>query len=524
MITLINRTIRFWIMPFMLILALGCDDNFVNDSPNAPTNLRTATVGDGHTELIWDSNSSIEDGFIIEKSEDNTAEFVEIARVQASTYVDTAPMLLTKTYQYRVAAYRGQHVSEYSNTISLSYNLEIPGTFRVDTDVTDQVKLTWATNNNPSSQIYIERSPTGSDNWSTLATTPHSGSFIDATATTPGPWYYRIAQVSASNQTAFTEPVGAVYGLAITETKTANKISNYLGCPLSYQSFALPDQDLLLQFSKAWGQINYSFYISRLSDGSMMTSNSITDSQLKITVTPNQLYFLSDSNPGNGRVLQLHRTSDGGVVNTIRVSNQTRAGIISNSKAIALVQNPIVGKDELVEIDINSGEISFVRESVSSELVTTSTNGHYLLVENNGIARVYDQNHLQVATWNIGSFKKAIYSQDGDELMVQYGESIETFNTTSYNRKIQVDLKSLYSYASYSPDQRIYTTYCNHHPLPSTWIQSIDSNSGQVERISVRGKPVMTYVLSSGKMLVAYTDSIRTYSNGWMPAITHPWY
>src|SRR5690606_27424206 len=103
--TMIHRTLRFWMLPALLLITLGCDDTYVQDSPNAPTNLRSTTISDGHTELIWDDNSTVEDGFVIEKREDQTAEFTEIARVQEATYTDTSPMIMEKDYQYRVAAY-----------------------------------------------------------------------------------------------------------------------------------------------------------------------------------------------------------------------------------------------------------------------------------------------------------------------------------------------------------------------------------------------------------------------------------
>src|SRR5690606_24110830 len=127
-----------------------------------------------------------------------SAEFTEIARVQEATYTDSSPMIMEKDYQYRVAAYLGDQISGYSNVVSLSHNMDVPRTFRVDGSVTDQVKLTWETDNSPkpNAQVKIERSPTGTDSWSPLVTTAHSGSYTDASVTAPGPWFYRIAQVS----------------------------------------------------------------------------------------------------------------------------------------------------------------------------------------------------------------------------------------------------------------------------------------------------------------------------------------
>lgn len=525
----ISNWARIIALPAILILSVSCDDSTMIDSPNAPSNLRSGVVEDAHTELVWDDNSTTEDGFIVEKRDDSASEFIEVARVEEPTWIDTSPMILTKTYQYRVAAYRGSQFSGYSNTISLSHNMEVPREFRVDPASVDRVKLIWETNNNSNSTVIIERSPTGTNSWSPLVTTSHSGSYIDASVTVPGPWFYRIAQVSPNNQTAFSQSVGAVYGLSKTETKTANDISNHYGCAVSYQSFVLPSQDILIQFSKYRVQQSYSFYISRLSDGSRLVSSTINDSGINITFTPDQQYFLADSNNPSaaGKALQLHRSSTGDVIKSIPTGNMRHAGLISDSKAIATIFSSIVNGNniyDVVEVDLDSGEISVLQEDVwAVNLATTASVGHYLIVDGDGMARVFNRSHNQVSSWNIGNPTVLKYSPDGNELLVGYDTTIETFNSATYNRKIEADLPNPYRYASYSPDNKIYTTYCNSglNPphLPSSWIHKIDRNSGQVEAYSVSNTPVMAYALNSDKLHVVYTDSIRTLSMGWMPAI-----
>lgn len=144
---------RIIALPAILVFISSCDDAHIIDSPNAPSNLRSVVVEDGHTELVWDDNSSTKDGFIVEKQDENAAGFVEVARVQEPRWIDTSPMALTKSYQYRVAAYRGNQVSGYSNTISLSHNMEVPREFSVDQTLSDQVRLIWELGNNPTGNV-----------------------------------------------------------------------------------------------------------------------------------------------------------------------------------------------------------------------------------------------------------------------------------------------------------------------------------------------------------------------------------
>jgi hypothetical protein len=203
------------------------------------------------------------------------------------------------------------------------------------------------------------------------------------------------------------------------------------------------------------------------------------------------------------------------------------AGLISNSKAIATIFSSTVGGNshyDIVEVDINFGEISVLQEDVwAINIATTSKLGHYLIVDGNGSARVYNSNHNQVSSWSIGNPTVLKYSPDGNELLVGYEESIETFNTATYNRKFVAELPHPYKYASYSPDNKIYTAYCSTalypHQLPSSWVHKIDRTSGHVEAYSVSMTPSMAYALNSNKMRVIYADSIRTFSLGWMPAI-----
>src|SRR5690606_17264767 len=99
-----------------------------------------------------------------------------------------------------------------------------------------------------------------------------------------------------------------------------------------------------------------------------------------------------------------------------------------------------------------------------------------------------------------------------------------TFSTSTYSRKVEANLPQLYKYASYSPDNNIYTTYCSPVTLnppaqPSTWAQKIDRTNGQVQAYIVSSTPAMVFSFDSVKMHVIYTEAIRTLSFGWMPTI-----
>ncbi len=89
------------------------------DIPKSSTDLSGKRVNDSHIELSWTDNSSLEDGFIIERKTGDDNEYKEIARtvMDVSAYNDNSVNPYT-SYSYRVASYNATGVSAYTNTIS----------------------------------------------------------------------------------------------------------------------------------------------------------------------------------------------------------------------------------------------------------------------------------------------------------------------------------------------------------------------------------------------------------------------
>jgi hypothetical protein len=88
----------------------------------APTNLTATAISDSQIDLEWDDNSSNEEGFIIERSDDGGGSWTQIhdtAAPNVTTYSDTGLDAGT-TYWYRVYAYNTTDgtVSSYSNVAS----------------------------------------------------------------------------------------------------------------------------------------------------------------------------------------------------------------------------------------------------------------------------------------------------------------------------------------------------------------------------------------------------------------------
>ncbi|MCG8697198.1 MAG: M12 family metallo-peptidase, partial [Bacteroidales bacterium] len=91
------------------------------DIPEAPINLTGNQVTIHKVELSWEDNSTVENGFIVERKLEGSANFEKIGETgfDITTYTDMSADN-TKTYSYRVAAQNAKGTSGYSNTVTLS--------------------------------------------------------------------------------------------------------------------------------------------------------------------------------------------------------------------------------------------------------------------------------------------------------------------------------------------------------------------------------------------------------------------
>lgn len=86
----------------------------------APTNLIATLDGKRSIQLTWTDNNQTEDGHIILRW--SGSEWQQIGQVDASitSYIDSNNITCSKEYFYRVYAYKGSDVSDYSNAVSIT--------------------------------------------------------------------------------------------------------------------------------------------------------------------------------------------------------------------------------------------------------------------------------------------------------------------------------------------------------------------------------------------------------------------
>jgi VCBS repeat-containing protein len=123
--------------------------------PAAPSGLSATAISTGQIDLSWTDNASDEDGFYIQRSEDNSNwSLIDTVGADVTAYSDLT-VFPSSTYYYRVRAYNYSGSSAHSNTASATTpaGLNLTGTgYKVKGVQT--VDLAWSGSSATSFDIY----------------------------------------------------------------------------------------------------------------------------------------------------------------------------------------------------------------------------------------------------------------------------------------------------------------------------------------------------------------------------------
>ena len=163
--------------------------------PAAPVSLRASvTSADGIT-LVWTDNSNNESGFRIERFDETSKAFTEIATVavNTATYKDTG-VTAGESYIYRVRAYNIMGASPYSNEIVVSaWDTSAPTFLNVEPVSSSRLDLTWNYSGTAKYNTIIERKIGVEGKWEPIYTTAAGVVKYSDTGLSPNTrYFYRV--------------------------------------------------------------------------------------------------------------------------------------------------------------------------------------------------------------------------------------------------------------------------------------------------------------------------------------------
>jgi len=186
-------------------------------APAAPSNLDVWGASTTQIDLVWADNATIETGFIVERSTDGGATWVEVgqAPANATSFSDTTvePKM---TYSYQVVAFLdagptfGIVRSAPSNQVTVVTPGEIPqppSNLQIIRRDRTSLRMRWTDNSNNEEGFNIERSTDGGATWTWVASVGINQTvYTDNGLSRKTTYWYRVQAFNADGVSAYTDP------------------------------------------------------------------------------------------------------------------------------------------------------------------------------------------------------------------------------------------------------------------------------------------------------------------------------
>ena len=229
--------------------------------PVRPTGLSISN-NQGSVTLSWQDNSSIEDGFIIERKEGLNNLYWEIARLGANikTYQDQSAIITEgKAYYYRVRAYNSKGYSIYSNEAGISVPPNAPSGLQAYALSGSEIRLSWIDNSSVEDGYIIERR-TDTSAWSRVGSTgSNETEYIDRGLSPSTLYYYRVKAYSSTGESGYSNEVSVK-----TLESSSNKGSGCFIATAAYGSYLAPEVEVLREFRDKWLLEDFRFEVASL--------------------------------------------------------------------------------------------------------------------------------------------------------------------------------------------------------------------------------------------------------------------
>ncbi|TDO21873.1 fibronectin type III domain-containing protein [Pedobacter duraquae] len=172
--------------------------------------LTATVVDDTEVRLTWTDNSSLESGFVLERST-NGQPFITIAEPSKNiqSYSDKTTAINTN-YSYRIRARSKSTITDYSNVVAAKINFQAPLlNFALNDGTT--LNLSWVDNSQFESGYVIEQSVNGGEFKELDRVNPQTTSYIVENLQTTKKYAFKIKAYSAKNYSPYSNTKQTFY-------------------------------------------------------------------------------------------------------------------------------------------------------------------------------------------------------------------------------------------------------------------------------------------------------------------------
>ena len=180
--------------------------------PAAPTNLKLGPVTTTTADLSWTDCSDNEEGFRIERSDDNGANWTQHTATGAGiTSVTVGNLLPNRSYLFQVRAYNAPGPSKPLGPIAVKTAPLLPAaptSLRTQNETPTSVVLAWNDASDSEVGFLVERSDDACQTWTKVDTTPPNATSLSLPGLTPNTTYHaRVSAFNSSGSSPFAGPI-----------------------------------------------------------------------------------------------------------------------------------------------------------------------------------------------------------------------------------------------------------------------------------------------------------------------------
>jgi len=310
-----------------------CVQDVVEPTIIPPSNLTAQENLTGTVEINWVDNSDNETSYIIERSDINSTDFREIARVDAdvTTYSDSNIEGETQ-YYYRVKAVLDIFSSDYSNISSITTQVQLPPaplTLIASNLDNGNVFIQWTNDTDLENGFILERSKSNNLSFELIdSLAADTFSYVDESVEAESTYFYRVKGYNENGDGDYSEEV---------------QIETLIGLPVAPSNLTfelINDSTVRLNWTDNAG--NETLYrVERAQN----TSAFITIADLEANSTSFE-EVLNSSGTYTYRVLAKNSRGNSGYSNEISIELSLEDGVLSNERALkskfTLFPNPAV--------------------------------------------------------------------------------------------------------------------------------------------------------------------------------------